>query len=752
MATIISERRVSQGKLKESLEKIKSSIQDAYKFCEDNYDRFNKFTTAITKSSYSEIQRNALVNLGKPIIECNIMEPTVNRLLGEFLKQEPSINVGAKNSNRESNVELQKILGGYLRALLTDADQNNFQMDVIANQLRGGWGIIKVFTEYQHELSFEQDFILKSLDPLQCYFDPTAELIHKADAHFAGEFFIMTVEEFESKYGTKYTQNFSWESTTMQMNQGIRWSYEGDFGARYVLLAHHYEKKCRKQKIMELLTGQVVTESEYNDIQDAWVKMGRIEQPPGIIGKPRIADVMEVVRYTLIEKDILEYVETEDRHIPLVWADGNSAKLRRGKGEAPEQFTKPYPYHLLGMQQAKNFALSTWVNDVENMSQSKIIAAKEAIPAEYIDAYTYPQKAMSYIYNQFKDNDPNVRIDRPEPFPRVPLPPEVIQLFQAADQASQLVLGNYDMNTINGQISGEAIQQGSMQSNAAAMPYTNGLIQALTQACKIILDKAPRLHTRARTIPVKGLNGKMTEVAINQDGAPSFKFDRNEFNVRVSAGVNFEVQKARSMEMIGMLMKASPDLAQFFGNTTPGVETLLDNVDIRNIDALKQSVEQFMQQNQQKQQQAQQMQMQQAQAPLMIKQAELQQSAQKIQQDMEVKNRQLDIQEVDADTRRMVGLATIGEKADKTEMEQMKLEAEEARTQVASVNAVANIADVSHKHAMDIMKVHQGNEHLHAKLAHELQKAQIKEVAPIAASVPEVVESKPKRGRPSKKG
>jgi hypothetical protein len=224
---------------------------------------------------------------------------------------------------------------------------------------------------------------------------------------------------------------------------------------------------------------------------------------------------------------------------------------------------------------------------------------------------------------------------------------------------------------------------------------------------------------------------------VNGTNGLSMDFDPEELNISIKAGVNFQTQKAAALSAVATLMKASPKLAQFFGGTKPGIETLLDNVDIRGIDGLKAAVEQFMQQDQQQTQQAQQMQMQQAQMPLMIKQQELKQQAEKTQQDFEIKSRELEIKEQDSDTKRMVGLSEVGEKADKVELQRDELDAKRAATDVASINAVANIADVSHKHAMDMLNLHHTNERFHKDLAHKafmenMKHQQTKEVSSIA--------------------
>ncbi len=82
-------------------------------------------------------------------------------------------------------------------------------------------------------------------------------------------------------------------------------------------------------------------------------------------------------------------------------------------------------------------------------------------------------------------------------------------------------------------------------------------------------------------------------------------YDAMSLDVKVEAGVNFAVQKQISLETIIQLMQTSESFAAFIN--TKGLGILLDNIDIRGIEGLRQAASEFMQETEQKQQQAQQM-------------------------------------------------------------------------------------------------------------------------------------------------
>jgi hypothetical protein len=475
-----------------------------------------------------------------------------------------------------------------------------------------------------------------------------------------------------------------------------------------VLVGDFYKKRKKIEKIVMLADGSVMLEKNYEKFVDNW-HQSNIMQPPVAI-KSRKTEIVTIDRQVIVENDILEEEETDFSFLPLVFVDGNSIKFRQEMNGPFQQVTRPMVYHAEGVQKLKNFAGITLANELENMVQHKFMVPKEAIPPEYKEAYINVQTASVLVYNSFMDDNAQIPINAPQPVPRVPCPPEVTNTFRMTDEVTQAILGTYDaaLGINNNQLSGEAIQQGAMHSNTAAMPYIVGYLKAYNRAAEMILDLIPKYYDTPRSIPIRSIDGKSKHVSINGAGNPMMQYDSGAFNIKIEAGVNFEIQKARSLQMLTMLMKTSPFLAEYLGGTKEGIETLLDNIDIRNIDALKQGVAKFVQEKQQQQKQMQQMQM--MTNPAMVKLQEIKQKQQSDQMDAENKAARTNVEKQEADTNRLLALAEIGQSVDKATLERDKIQAEQARTAVSELNAHINMADTAHKHAMDLLELHHTNQ------------------------------------------
>jgi hypothetical protein len=421
---------------------------------------------------------------------------------------------------------------------------------------------------------------------------------------------------------------------------------------------------------------------------------------------------------------MLEYVETDYKHLPLVFADGNSVILRDGNSGAFTQMTRPYIYHAKGMQQLKNFAGQSLANELENLVQHKFMVAKEALPDEqsYLDAYTNIQIANTLVFKAFKDNDPNIPIMNPiREVNRVPIPPEVTNSFTLADQLAQSILGSYDasLGINDNQLSGTAIVEGATQSNSAAMPYIVGFMQAWSQVANICVELFPLYYITPRTIPIVNSDGSRSYQQINQDNMPSFDYDENVLQVKIEAGVNFSVQKSRALNQIIQMTQASPMFAAFIN--AKGLKIILDNFEINGIDELKFLADQWMQEQQQQQQQQMQMQQQQMQNnPLLLKaqneKMKVQAEMQKTQANHQIEVARVQIDKQEADTNFLKVMADMRQAKVESAIEIDKADAEKARA----------AADMTMKgHDMHLKRIDQMHSHLMdvANFQHEVKQA-----------------------------
>ncbi len=697
---VISDRRVVKSTIDDQLVRIKGSIQEAYDYFRPNYVRFNFFKNFIFRSSLSADDLTIYKARKMPTLEFNILEAYISRQRGEFSKQEPSLSVSSIDGSSDVDPQLISTVEGHIRHIFYESNRDNMEYDIYTDILSGGFSAMKITTDYANEMSFDQNIkISRVFDPTMCGFDMLARDSHKGDGRFCFELFPMSRDDFEDKYGTDATESMKF---TKQMG-GFNWSYSNN-NEEIVLVAQYYEKKKSKQKIVQLINGKVMTTDDYEKFVDWWRNNPRIiAQPPATVGKSRVTDIINICRHTLVEGQTLEYVDTDYKKLPIIFVDGNSQMMRQGEGGAAEQVTRPYVYHALGIQKLKNFAGVNLANELENMVQQKWMVAKESIPPGYEDPWMNPQNVATMMFNAFKDDDPNIPLPVPQAVPRIPAPPEVKDTFTLSDEMTQAILGSYDQSLgVNAnQLSGIALQEGITQSNATAMPFIVGYLKALNRAGEIVVDLLPKYVMTPRNLPVKSINGKNSFAPVNYPNSQQLDYPTGALQVKVEAGVNFEIQKARSLDTLTKLMQVSPFLSQYLGTTEQGLETLLDNIDIRGIDALKQGVSGFCKQQQQQQQQQQQMAMQMN--PILVKKQELQLKAQQNQQQNALQAAQINVDDKGADTDRLLALAKIGQMADEGELEQDKVDAENART---ATEVATNMADMQHSHTMDILKLH----------------------------------------------
>ena len=683
----------------ERLARIKEDVSTSYKYFEQNYKRFHEFRKYIFKESINEQQKAAMVQLHRPVLEFNILEAYISRLLGEFAQQEPSIVVSPAEGVPIA-YEVLDVIEGHLRHIIHRADRDSFSYEIYKDILSGGYSVAKVWTDYSSPMSFHQQINLNRVfDPTLCGFDPAARAPHKGDGQYCFEVFPMDVKDFERDYPDVELKGINYERDF----EGFNWSYKDSMGKKTVLVVDYFEKKKRRTRIVKLADGRVMTVKDYERMQAYWDEMNFIEQLPVILGKPRWTELEAICRYRVIENQVLEYEETDYTYLPYVFIDGNSINLTQGTSNVTYQMTRPYVYHAKGVQDLKNFAGMSLANFLENQIQSKFIVMKEAIPQEddYIEALTDIQKANTIVVNAFYENDPNQPIPMPiREVVNTGAPPEIMGAFQVTDPTTQTILGSFASNIgrDDTRLSGKAVIESASQGNAAAMPYIVGYLQGLTQIANIIVDLMPKYLIGKRTIPVMDSNGEQSYQEVNMEGKPILDYKDRAIKVNIEAGVNFQVQKNKALEQIVALMQASQQFGQFM-NSPQGLKILVSNLTIYGADRLQESIDPYLQEQAQQQQQAMQMQ-----------QQAMSQNPQMIRAQAEMIKAQSDVQQNQIDNQfELARLATEKELADAKILEAeakisqaqidsaVRLEESQTSLEVHALESAAKLAEVQQR-------------------------------------------------------
>lgn len=687
-------------KYQDQFRDIKKLIEDSHSFFSSNYKRYQEFTKFACKTTLTADDIAALKEMGMPEIEFNKCEAYISRLCGEFSKMQPGFVVRPQETVEHVDPALIKTLEGHFRAMLTDANNEGFSYDIYTDMLRGGFSVGEVYTDYVSPMSFDQKiYFERAYDPTLCGFDPLARMSHKGDGQYCFQLFPKTVDEAVAMYGSDVKKGLK----VSRSIDGFSWSYKAN-KQDILLICDFYKKEYKKEKIIKLSNGRVVTESDYQKLMENWELYGAIEQAPQPTTKPRATNICFIRRYRISGGCIIDVTDTNYTMLPLVFFDGNSAIVKDSDNSTIEQVCRPYIYNIKDAQRLTNYAGQSLANELENTIEHKFVAAIESIPEDYMDAYINVQKPSTLLYNAFLDGDSSVALPPPREIARTQIPPEISRTFEMSDKLMQSILGSYDaaLGINNKELSGVAIMQGAMHSNAASMPYTVGFIKGLNRVSQITLDLIPKYYVTPRSIPVVSPDNKRSYEVINKKNTPSVNYDIYSLGVQVESGVNFEVQKQISLETIIQLMQASESFKAFMNEK--GLSVLLDNIDIRGIDALREMAGEYMQEIQQQKKIAQQQQMKQMQeqvnpqealmAQTITEQEKTQQKREeseldaqvrltKIAADDAVKNKQADVDFMEA-------MSKIQNSHTENVLREEEVDAENARTAVDLATSLAH--------------------------------------------------------------
>jgi len=692
----------------EQLVRIKKNVSTSYLYFQDNVKRYHAFKKYVFKESINTQQRALAVQLQRPVLEFNILEAYISRLLGEFSKHEPSISI-TPAEGVPVPTEVLDIVEGHVRHIMYEANKNSFSYEIYKDLLAGGYSVAKVWTDYSSPMSFNQQiYLTRVFDPTICGFDPMARASHKGDGAYSFELYPMLLEEFNKDYPNVQVTGLGFARDM----EGFNWSYKDNQNQKIVLLADYYEKKKRKVKILKLANGRVITEKKYEQLKLYWLEQQFIEQLPVPVGKPRMTELETICRYKLVESQILEYEETDYTYLPHVFIDGNSVILTQGSTNTTYQMTRPYVYHAKGAQDLKNFAGMCTANYMENLIQHKFIVMKEAIPQEkdYLEAFTDIQRATTVVVNAYSENNPDKPI--PNPIREVvnpPLPQEVSMAFQMSDPTTQAILGSYASNLgkNDNDLSGKAVIESASVGNSAAMPYVVGYLQGLTQIGNIIVDLMPKYLVGERSIPIVDLHGESEYSEINRDGRPYLDYDERAIHCQIEAGVNFQVQKNQALQQMIQLMSVSEEFGKFM-NSEQGLKILIKNLTVYGSDELQEAIPEWLQQQKQQQQQAMQMQQQAMQNdPQMIKaQAEMmkvQSQAKQDEIDTQIQIAKMATEKELADAKIMEAEAKISQAQIDSAV---RLEESQTSLEVHSLETAAKLAEIRSREHDQQIKTH----------------------------------------------
>ncbi len=696
-------------KIQKKYSKIEKNITESEKFFKNMKTTFHQSRYFLYKTTLSDADMSLLSSLQKPQLQFNILTSHISRLVGEFIDNTPGIEVGMDNEEliTPEAIKNNEIIEGHIRHILNSKEHYSRESNIYSDILDGGFSAGKVLPEYKQG-TFDYEIVYTKIsDPTSVGFDPLAIEPDKSDGNFWYQQYPMRASDVKKKYGVEVDDLDSYGNIENCFN----WSYKGMNNELIATVVEYYERKKIKKKLYKLANGKSMYKEQYEKHLEEWNNSNLIEVPSAIINE-RYDTVDVLCRYVVIKNKIVEYVKTDFKYSPFVFFPGNNKRVKSSNSMSFEEIAHSYIWNAIDAQRMKNFAGQTWINDVENMIQHKFVVPREAIPDEddYREAYRNVQLANTLVYNGFLEDYPETQVPPPTSINRPQLPPEVIQAYTSADTTIQAILGSYDaaLGINNNQLSGKAIIEGAAHSNAAAGPYVQGYLCGLNRVAQNCLDLIIKYFIYPVNIPTIDKNGKKSYQKL------SLPENISEYglNIKVTPGANFSLQKDRAISQIEGLARSMPGFGNFIQEKCMPI--IMDNLDFRGAEKMKEFAVEYQQEMQQKMQQASQQpnpvaaKIQNESQKLQLEQAKLQSQQQNEAVESQLRAEELRISDKEADNERMKILT------------QLQIEKDNSAVQMNKSMTEREVH--AHRMALDAIDMKHSHMHDKAKLVKELNK------------------------------
>lgn len=507
-----------------------------------------------TRDQWSSVERTEFTRLFKLCFSANKMLDTVNKICGEQRKNRPDLMV--RSLNGKASQEAINLREDLVRSISYESQNDLIYQNAFRSALLMGWGAFQVDIDYESPKSFNKTIKYKLItDATKCSWDASAIKPHKGDGNHCSLQYVFSKEQFSSKYPniinpTSYADprlflDFQWESRET------------------IILCDYFIKNWYPIKLYRLSNGEVVTESEWEDLQK-YNKMRKDlateESPtkdlilalnPRIIGE-RMSEDYTIMRYHLIKDRILEFSEWPSKYLPIIFCDGNSDYIE-GK-----QYTKSFVHEGRDVQKYMNMILSERATEIKNRRKEQWLATPDNIVGNE-QMWRNPESQAGVLIAKV---DPKTN-QLPQKMPAWQLSQELLSEYQSVSQDLREIMGFNESQEIQGRdMSGKARRERKIEGSMACYVQFDNLSQAIAQSGRVVLDLLPHIVGEdERHMIISKKNGESQSIILNKklpNGEVENKIESGDYDIEISTGPSFAVQKEMALEFFQQTIAANP--------------------------------------------------------------------------------------------------------------------------------------------------------------------------------------------------
>lgn len=533
------------------LHEAKERFKYALKCWGDNRKRYVDDTKFVSGEQWPEAIRTEREKENQPCLVVDKLGQYIRQVVNDSRQNRPSIKVRPVDDS--ADIEVADVLQGICRHIEDRSNAGVAYDTAIECAVKGGFGFLRVLTEYAGKNTFNQEIAIKRVrNPLAIIIDPDCIERDYSDMRYCFVIDELPDDVFEQQY------------PKAKKGEGFDFGDIGfDVKEEHELVAEYWTVEIETVKLHLFEDGSTATDEEFQ------LALSEGLNPPKPL-ETRDVERRNVKWSKICASGVLE----KERDwigdwIPIIPVLGNEVDI---EGEVI----------LTGLcnagkdaQMLYNFSRSAFAERVALAPKAPYIAAAGQIEnyPEWGDANSVNHAVLRYDPQEVG----GTLVGAPQRQPASDVPVGFSQDMQLAEHDIQSALGMYQasIGAPSNEKSGKAIIARQREGDTSTFHFHDNLNTAIRHVGRILVDLIPKVYDSKRVVRILGADGSAEsaqldpdqDVSVKKIGSKSiYNIGIGEYDVAVSAGASFATRRAEASEAMMEMARMNPSYLQTHGD------------------------------------------------------------------------------------------------------------------------------------------------------------------------------------------
>ncbi|GKS86485.1 packaging glycoprotein [Acidovorax sp. SUPP1855] len=480
---------------------------------------------------------------GRPCLTINRLPTYIRQVVNDARLNKPSIHCHPVDDG--GDVKTAEVLNGLIRNIEVISGADIAYDTAIESAVSGGFGYIRVVTDYARDDNFDLDILIKRVaNPFTVYGDPDAEAGDGSDWNRAFVTEWMKEPEFKRRWPNADVQGWKDGTTGDDRHEWI----DDD----RIRVAEYWTRVEVDKTIVRLSTGEVWDKKDYEEREEMFLAQGIT------VTAERQTKAYKVTQHWIGGGEVLESKEWAGKYIPIIPVYGDEVNIEG----------KKHWISLIRFAKDPQRMLNYW-----RTASTELVALAPKTP--YVGAAGSFDTDSAKWATANTETHPYIEYDLVEgaaPPQRQPFagpPAGALQEALSASDDIKSVIGLHDasLGARSNETSGRAIIARQREGDVSTFHFLDNMTRAIRQTGRILVDLIPKVYDSPRVLRVLGEDMKPTTVQVNQaipqsDGSELiYDLQNGKYDVTVKAGPSFTTQREEFVASVTELTRAFPPAA-----------------------------------------------------------------------------------------------------------------------------------------------------------------------------------------------